>query len=287
MSNEINEIEVVENVQPLTAEAVPAQVIENKTARKRAVFTDPYATAELKPVIVNDNIVNRKAVVLPDENGAQQTLSIMGMDYQLIQNSICRDVADDVMTRSDYDWDHMKCLFDGKRFTDMWYSKNEIMAVGNGDNHPIHLGLMVRNAYDGSSAFGFEIFAVNMKCTNQYISRNRFGYFALRHTASQAGSWDVNDALLNIGNAAQRVIGIAPVLKAMQQKELQTMALVQATKSIERFPTSKWGSVLEKIEAPTVFGLFQAMTDVASHDVDGFRQINLGDMIGQYFLPAA
>jgi len=252
----------------------------------RATFSDPYQMAELRPVSVDGRVAKRQAVVLADDDGQPHDLAFMGMDYNLVQNSLCRDVMSDVMSRSEHDWKILKQHWDGRRFVSMHVTTSEITVIENGTAYPIHLGMSILNSYNGSTRFGFELFLFNLLCANQYFSRNRFGYFAMRHTNQAADQFDLDDALANMGRGVEHLLQYGPRLKALMGTPAGLNDLVAARKAIN-MPDKYWSQVLGRIEEPTQWGLFQSMTNVASHDVGGFRSLSVSDAIGDYFIGMA
>jgi hypothetical protein len=229
--------------------------------------------------------VSKTAVMVIDDEGNKQLAGIQGPEYQLIPNSMAKDTVDDIMSRSAYKWQPLKTLWDGKRYVGMYRTEEKITSFSNGQEHGIYLGLMGRNTYDGSGAFGIEVYALNCVCQNQYINRNMFGFFAIRHTPGEAGKFDVQDALVNIEKGAQAVIEIAPKLRLLREEPLTTRHIYDARESTS-IPTSKWGTVLEQLskEEQNRFGLFQALTWTASHELTGLSALSIGDSVGSYFL---
>jgi len=248
--------------------------------------TDPFADVMLEKVMVAGQEVKQRAVMVRDDDGEFKAVSVVGPDYNLVPNSVCRDVMGDVMSRSEYDWKPLKNFWDGKRFIQMHITTETITAINDdGREHPLHVGLMVRNTYDGSGTFSFEMYACNMVCTNQYINRNRFGFFAMRHTPGEVGRWDINDALANIGVGANNLLEVAPRIQSMMEQPLTVDHIVDARAKIQ-LPDNKWADVLDRlsVEPRTRFGLFQALTGTTSHDIKGFSSLRAGDSVGSYFL---
>ena len=218
-----------------------------------------------------------------DDNGEPKLSGILSKDYNLIKNSAAKDIGDNIKSRSDYLWEELKCFWDGKKYAHYYISTEPVTEIENGGTHPIHLGIMLRNSYDGSSCFGLEIFACNMQCANQYISRNRFGFFAIKHTDNEA--INIEDAVTNIGIGAQRLIEVAPKIGELRHKALSVDDIRSAKKNTS-IPNSRWGDVIDKLGdgESNKFGLFQAMTNVASHKMTGFNSITVGNTITEHFL---
>jgi hypothetical protein len=260
----------------------------NLTKKMDQVFSDPFASVDIQPVAVaGEEIASKIAVRVKADDGTwSRTPAVLSSGYNLLQNSVVKDVGDDIMSRSGHEWRPLKRYWDGRKFIDMHITNAPITQVDGGNSpHPIHLGLMLRNSYDGSSVFGVELYACNMVCTNQYHDRNRFGYFAIRHSGE--GAFDVNDAVANIGAGANNIIAIAPKLNQMRLTDLTIQHLVDAQKSTE-VSTPRWGDVLEQLgkepDMGTLYGLFQALTFVATHQVGGMKSLKVSESVGNYFL---
>lgn len=247
-------------------------------------FNNPYTEkVTLEPVKCGGIEVEKVSVMVEDDAGVKHLAGILGKNYNLIKNSMVKDTTDDIMTRSGYSWRNIKTLWDGKRLADYYITDQEITTIKNGQAYPIHLGLMARNSYDGSSAYGIELFACNMVCTNQYVSRNRFGYFQVYHNDRQA--YLIDDAVQMVSQGAQRVLEIAPRFEDMMSREFTHDMIVKA-KEKTAVPHSKWGDVLDQmaVENATLFGLYQALTFVTSHKMSGFNSISAGDSVTDFAL---
>lgn len=252
----------------------------------KQLFTNPFADVDVAEVsVAGESIASKIAVRVKADDGTWgKAPAILSSDYKVIQNGIARDVASDIMSRSGQSWKELKTLWDGRKYTAFHITQAPVADV-SGLGHPIHVGLMVRNAYDGSGVFALEVYACNMHCTNQYHDRNRFGFFAVRH--DNAREFDVQDALANLSSGVQNVIAVAPKISQLRGTDLSVKMLTDARVKTQ-VPKSMWGDVLLQLakEEATAFGLYQALTNVASHEVGGFSQIAVGESISKFLLPA-
>lgn len=243
-------------------------------------FTNPFVDVKTEPVEVAGQKVPKIGVMVKDDDGNRQCVGILSKDYNLIKNQVAHDVAHDVMTRSQWDWQDLKTFWNGHQYIAHYITRQPIIDK---KGIPLHAGIMVRNAYDGTGAYGFEMFACNMVCTNQYISRNRFGFFQIRHTGQN--NFDINDALQNVEAGAQKLLEVAPIIHQLKETPL-TLEHITTTKKNTNIPQSKWGDVVDQLgnEERTLFGLFQALTFVATHILTGYTAIQIGDGITSYML---
>jgi hypothetical protein len=252
-------------------------------------FSDPFAAVEIQPLqVAGETVPTRVAVRIKSDEGPFSVAGIVGRDYQLLSNRKVRDIAEDIMSRCPSTlggFRGLKTLFDGKRYVDYFASNQPIISLHNGRATDLKLGLMVWNSYDGTRKVGFEIFALNPFCTNQYHSRNRFGFFAWRHQPGEAAKIDVDDALQNISNGIQNIVRAAPLMEEMKHTPL-SLPLILDIKAGTKMPQSRWGDVLDELKAEeaTKWGIYQAMTNVASHKLNGLSAIDIGSSITDHFL---
>lgn len=251
-------------------------------------FSDPYADVREEVVsVAGREVYSKVAIEVQDDDGEWNLAGIRSKDYHLIKNDVARDVGSDIMSRSDYEWRDLKTIWDGKRFVQYFVTVDPITQVNTQDPehavHPIHLGMMMRNTYDGKGKFGLEMYGFDFICANQFISRNSFGYFAIYHGEQQ--EFQMDDAIENVGKGAQNLIDIAPRFQEMSGSPLVSNDIVQAAKNT-RLPISKWGEVLQRmeVEEATKFGLYSAMTYIISHKMIGFNAIQVGNTVTDHFL---
>jgi hypothetical protein len=257
---------------------------------KKSVFSDPFAPVDLQPVqVAGQEVGSRIAVRVKDDEGNYQVQSVLGKDYQLLANRKVKDIAEDIMSRTPDNlggWDNVKTLWDGKHYVDYFASRHSV-ATSNGSHSRLDLkvGLMVWNAYDGTRKVGFEIFALNPTCTNQYHSRNRFGFFAWRHQPGESGKIDVDEALTGISTGVGNVIRVVPMIQELKDRELEVPMIIEA-KRMCKVPKSLWGDVLDQLgnEESNAFGLYQAMTHITSHRMSGLSSLETGTTVTEYFL---
>jgi hypothetical protein len=259
-------------------------------ASQKASFSDPFAPVEVQPVsVAGETVPTRVAIRVRNDDGNFDVQGIVGRDYQMMPNRRVRDIGEDVMSRAPVDlggFNPLKTLWNGKHYVDYFASRNPLVAVnGTASELKLHLGVMLWNSYDGTRKTGIEIYALNPFCTNQYHSRNRFGFFAWRHTPGETVGIDTEEAMNNLAVGAENIIRIAPVIQELKAKPLAIEDLREAKAHID-FSQSLWGDVIDKLgnEERTHFGLFQAMTDIASHGISGMRSVVVGTSITDHFL---
>ena len=250
--------------------------------------TDPYADVWLEPVrTAHGDMENRKAVMIKDDDGIPQHIEVVSGDYKLYTNEVVRQIGNDIMTRSQYKWNPLKRYWNPsspKSLTDMFITEERVVPMPN-ERDDIKLGVAFRNAYDGSSLLSVELFLCYLACANQWIARNVFGFFALRHVVGAHDEIDIIDAVEQVTTGAERMARMAPVVGELLGTDLTVDRLVECRNKI-LLPDQLWGRVIERLgkEQKTEFGLLQSMTAVASHDMKTMSALNYSDRIGTYFL---
>ncbi len=253
-------------------------------------FSDPFAEVRLAEVkVAGRRIDSKQAIQVKDDAGEWQTRGFVGKDYQLFPNRLVQDLAEDVISRAPASlggFQQLKTLWNGRHYIAYFASRNAVVDLHEGGGR-LQVGLMAWNSYDGTRKIGFEVYALNAFCTNQYHSRNRFGFFAWKHQPG-ALAIDREDALGGLATGVQNVIAMAPAIMALRQHPLGLPDLREAKKGVG-LPQSRWGDVLDRLgeEEPNHFGLFQALTHVATHAMEGMTALTAGTAITEFFLNPA
>jgi hypothetical protein len=267
--------------------------------KTKSTFENAFADVQYDEVVVGkETVANKVAVRVKDDQGNFQLSGILSKSYVLVPNRKIRDIVDDITSRTDErlgGFENPKTLFDGKRYVDYFVSRNPIASMnGSLEKAGLKLGLMAWNAYDGSRKSGFEVFALNGYCTNEYHSRNRFGFFAFKHSESEAGQIDMDDALNSIWQGVQNIIRVAPLIGSLKKAPLALPDLLSAKENTD-LPASRWGDVLDVLGkevtahsaqpggSGTAFDLYQALTNVATHKLSGLSAIDTGSSITDHF----
>lgn len=249
---------------------------------------NPFNSVEVEPVLTAEGIETKRSIVkVRDNEGVLQPVSSVSAGYQLITNEQAQQVVEDVQTRSKFTWKELRpTFFDGKRFLSYYMSEESIGEVNNGIKRTMKVGMLTRNSYDGSCRFGIQMFMAMLECSNQFIHPNMFGSFLLRHTTGDGGAnlLDPEDAAEQISRQAGVMLEVAPAIGAMKKSGVLTVADLREAKAKTSIAPTKWGSVLDHIESDSKFGLMNAMTFVASHEIDGMASVRAGESIGRYFL---
>ena len=95
---------------------------------------------------------------------------VVGSNYLLVPNSDVRDLAQQIATESNMEWEFSREFFDGRRFGYFMQCKSDTSEVTEGDD--VALGMGFWNSYDGSTSLQFRTFLVRLLCTNGMITKD-------------------------------------------------------------------------------------------------------------------
>ena len=253
----------------------------------KVTFSDPYAPVEIEPIMTSEGLETKRQIIkVRDDEGKLQPVSDVSRDYQVITNEAAFQIVQDVQSRSEYTWQEMKNFFDGKRYYHYSMSEQEVGKVNNGISRTVRVGILAKNSYDGSCRFGIQLFMAMYECTNQFIHPNMFGNFLMRHTQGAEGGNLLNaeDAAQQISRGAGTMVQMLPAIQSLKKSDPLSLSLLQQAQQGVAIAPSKWGSVLSNIEADNEWGLLNAMTFVASHELAGGASLRAGESIGRFFL---
>tara|TARA_B100000212_G_C27381953_1_gene537487 strand:- start:1646 stop:2428 length:783 start_codon:yes stop_codon:yes gene_type:complete len=191
-------------------------------------------------------------------------------NYLLVNNSEVKDMADDIMNDTGFEWEPLKRFWDGKRFMDSYICKSETEAVKVGDD--VGLGISFWNSYDGSTALSFRLFMVRLLCTNGMLSKHFFHTYRFKHDKKSANYYDeitnVSDIIANSGDSVKAMarkltrldetgFGVATMSKLRQEK-------------LNDIPVTLWGKIvdryLENYVGGSCWDFLNAGTDIIWHD---------------------
>lgn len=250
--------------------------------------TNPYAEVELvTPQINGRDMETRQVVMVKDDEGVYQESGVVSKGYQLIKNELAHGILEDIVTRSGEPFHDLRgAHWDGKRYVEYKMSDRSLFEVQrNGVNRTAKIGIALQNSYDGSCALRVQMFIALLECSNQCIESNLFGSFSLKHQIGGNGEGLINveDAVSQIGEGAQRLIAAAPVMERLGDIPL-TLDMLKLARRETKLAEGHWGRVIDRTESDTAWGLYNALTSVASHDVAGNNGLTIGNNIGRLFL---
>jgi hypothetical protein len=283
------------------------------TKTKDLVNPDPFCDVDLEVLTMGGKESNKAVVRLKDpETNAMVALDTLGaihnrQSYCLIPNRRLKQAADDVISRCGIDFEplptvgsHGPTLWDGKKYTDRYYSKSISADISDGKGSRLMLGMQVTNSYDGSMSASMEFFVMNIRCANQFHSGHLIAGFNMRHHLKDGNELqiDIDDAASMLQSQASEFSKIIPRFNALTGTPLSTLGggdTLQGYLNVRNKLSDVWKPSFEpqlmdelagrgvssrlKLE-PTgthqsLWGLLNAYSAVATHHIGGFNGMNI------------
>jgi len=242
--------------------------------------TDPFADVVTEPLkLQNGNHSSRYAVIL-DPDGAHEEVGIVSSDYKLVPNSAVAEVANDVLLKTGFDYEDQHILFDGKHFRQRFILHQVEGEVKVGDIVKVVVDSI--NSYDGSTKFGLEFNALRLACSNGMMVSFMLGGFRFKHWGDRSFDEELQNAAMQIGDVGNQLHYLMPQLTDMTKKRVKR-ADIQNSSRETNLPLNLQAKVFNAIEEDTLWGLYNAYTDVFSR-MDSFHGENLNRHVSKYFL---
>ena len=213
-----------------------------------------------------------------DNKGRQlwKEAGVVGSNYLLVPNADVRDLAQQIATESNMEWEFTREFFDGRRFGYFMQCKSDKVAVTEGDD--VALGMGFWNSYDGSTSLQFRTFLVRLLCTNGMITKDYMNLMKFKHDKT---SEDYEEQIIK---AAKVVDNCGPDIETVVNKmrkmvetpcDLNTLANIR-NHELNDIPVTLWGKIssnflhsnLEAIHdnEARVWDFYNSCTNVLWHD---------------------
>ena len=213
---------------------------------------------------------------LKDEKLMWKECGVVGSNYLLVPNTEVRDLANEIASESNHEWEPMKTFFDGKRFIYFMQSKSETTQIKEGDD--VALGMGFWNSYDGSTALQFRTFLVRLLCTNGMITKDFMNLMRFKHNNKSEGYEDqIINAAKVVDNCGEDIETVAQRMRKMVETLLNLNELAyMRNHDLAHLPVTLWGKISthfmnkdrEKIlnNDVSMWDFYNACTDVLWHD---------------------
>ena len=259
-------------------------------AKTRIIVTDPMAEVRLNSVAVGGREDSYKAVEILDDSNEYQTVAIHGPDYELIPNLLAREIGQDVMSRSEFDWNHERTLWNGSIVSMQYRSDSQVEIPEIGDT--MAYGLRIENSYNGNIKLRVVAMAWVLSCLNGVTHPEMFGHYTFRHDSRGENRFDIEDAVTCVQSGVKAMEAVRGKVSALSA-EIFTLADLADVCNDVSFPKSNWYDILKTLstEAPGMesglfngWDVYQAFTNVITHKMKGVSSLQYSDTIGRYFL---
>lgn len=224
---------------------------------------DKYAPVSLEPVVLHGVDTGKMSVVLDDPTHGKTPVAIVGRNYAVWSNEDAVKVAEEIMHRSQFAWEPVHEIWDGKHLNSFWRTADSLIELPEvGD--AIQLGLRLENSYDGTSRLRLAVMAYVLTCTNGMVADRRWGVFSVRHDQSMQVDW--SDAAAQLEHGATNLVSHADHFRAMstQPFQLESLLAVAANSGLNPRFMGNYVKQLAADDGMDSMSLWQAM-NIGTH----------------------
>jgi len=204
-------------------------------------------------------------------------VGVVSNKYLLIPNKEVKELASNIATESNLNWEPLNTFFDGRRYFNGMICKSQKSEVAKDDD--VALGMGFWNSYDGSTALSFRLFLVRLVCTNGMVTKDFFSNYRFKHdNTSENYQEEIIKAANIINNSEEQVDVVMDKFRKMNEMEFNLDELARVRKQLPAIPVTTWGKIVdqylknhgntEKMDSPdnSYWTFYNACTDILWHD---------------------
>ena len=231
---------------------------------------DPYCRIQKTALFNLDGYPSKKSNVKVERSPDEfLEAGIVGDNYLLVKNREVSDVCTEIRNESGMNWEHDRIFFDGKRFRNVYKTRQFSKELSNGD--VAFLMFTEMNSYDGSTKAGFRIDFMILVCQNGMVSP-KYGWDSrFRHSLGNV-NWQEQ-----IRAGALALTGQRKDIKMEQFAEacntlhnpldMSKLASIRQN-HIHKLPNLRYGEIMTKYhdeDGSSIWDLMQAGTSTLWH----------------------
>lgn len=213
---------------------------------------NPFAPIRKEPLESRDGTVSSRYGIQIEDNKSDSGWKEVGdvsKSYFLISNAEMREVANDITSAANMDFQLDKTFFNGKVFLESWTTadiSSEVAHAKAGD--ALIAGLMFQNSYDGSRRAAMYGFIKRLVCSNGMIANFLFKNWRFKHTM-QSEYWteEVQKATALLEHFPERLDKFAELCSQLTVQKMKIEDLSQIRQNgLNKLPGSSWGKIVDK-----------------------------------------
>ena len=244
-------------------------------------FSDtPYLPVVKAPLYTRDGSQSTRMSVILDPEQLAMEVGTVSADYKLVPNQDVEQAAVDVLERTGIPNEMSSLYFDGKHFRKRWILPDLSIEPRLGDF--VQVAVDAHNSYDGSSTFGLAFNLQRLVCGNGMVVDFQLGGYRFRHYGSDSFESELEAAGSRIMELASGLEIIVHKLRSLTDTPL-SRAETQTVFSDLSIPKTTQAEVYQKIEEDNWWGLYNAFTNVLSHN-NSYRNDLQNRQVSRYFL---
>jgi hypothetical protein len=244
---------------------------------------DPLAPVAKEQLQTDSGVKSSRYAIIIDPEGTRQEVDVVSEDYQLIPNRVARDVALDILTRSELSFDERSLAFDGRRYRQRWVVPEFQVEPKQGDF--VSPGLDVINSYDGTTPFSLSFIAERLQCLNGMVVDFILGAFRFRHWGENGKfKEELENAVSSLTMLGENSGKLFLGMKRMVETKIDRPAIQSTFKELE-LKDNLIAPVFMKINGETEWDFYNAFTRVLS-EKNTIRNDNVNRQISRHFFRA-
>ena len=231
---------------------------------------DPYCRIQKTALFNLDGYPSKKSNVKVERSPDEfLEAGIVGDNYLLVKNREVSDVCTEIRNESGMNWEHDRIFFDGKRFRNVYKTRQFSKELSNGD--VAFLMFTEMNSYDGSTKAGFRIDFMILVCQNGMVSP-KYGWDSrFRHSLGNV-NWQEQIRAGALALTGQRkdikMEQFAEACNALHNPlDMSKLASIRQN-HIHKLPNLRYGEIMTKYHdegGSSIWDLMQAGTSTLWH----------------------
>lgn len=172
---------------------------------------------------------------------------------------LCR-MADEIASRSPFDWRGVRLFHDGRRFA--YALSTDDVFVDIGGPEVLCAGLLFHTSYDGSWTTGCRLFGYRLVSTSGLLHTKHFGHLRFENPPC-SDSWDeeIHRALEYVGEAAGKLETFGDVAAQLKDRGVSSTDLADLRRgALAQLPTPLWGLLLDEYLSGTTRTAWDLLT---------------------------
>ncbi len=240
----------------------------------------PYLPVAKTPLYTREGTQSTRMSVILDPEQLAIEVGTVSADYKLVPNQDVEQAAVDVLERTGLPNEVSSLYFDGKHFRKRWILPELSIEPRVGDL--VQVAIDAHNSYDGSTTFGLAFNLQRLVCGNGMVVDFQLGGYRFRHYGSDSFEQELEIAGAKILELAGRLETILSQLRSLTEAPLSRVETQTVFRDLS-IPKTTQAEVYQKIEEDNWWGIYNAFTDVLSHN-NSYRSDLQNRHVSRYFL---
>ena len=246
-----------------------------------SIHTNPFAEVTTMPLLnARGEISSRQSVIL-DPEGAHEEVGVVSREYQLVPNRKVQEIALDILSRSQLNFEEDSLLFDGKHYRQRWVLPDLSIEPSPGD--VVRLALDIVNSYDGTKRVSVSFNAQRLVCSNGMMLDYFLGGVRFRHIGDRDFESELQSAADSIHQVQDRLTHLLPAFQQMINTPVDVPFLQRTYSELKLSNSLVAGSLLNlESDEQHRWGLYNSITDILSRQ-ESMHAENINRQVTRWF----